>query len=334
MTHLAPPGAPAGALPALPVGSLRASRSARSTRARSTRGRAASPRRSPRAPRELDARITAASEGWTADRLGAVERSALRVAVHELETRRGARPRSRSTRRSRSRSATRPTTARGSSTASSVESNGRRHDGGRVADRRRRICSRGSSRRGRGSRRPTTPTRRSRSCRSSPSSRRRSRRSCSARSARPRPRPPHRRRSGCPGRLSELRALVEAYLDELALTPELGTLAEPMRHALGGKRVRPVLCLATGRRARRARREPAAGRGGGRARALVLARPRRPAGARRRPRAARRAVGLGAVRRGDGDPRRRRAARRGVPARALVSDTARSRASSSTRRSR
>jgi len=36
---------------------------------------------------ELDGRITAAAEGWTADRLGAVERSALRVAVHELETR-------------------------------------------------------------------------------------------------------------------------------------------------------------------------------------------------------------------------------------------------------
>jgi N utilization substance protein B len=34
---------------------------------------------------ELDARITAAAEGWTADRLGAVERSALRTAVHELE---------------------------------------------------------------------------------------------------------------------------------------------------------------------------------------------------------------------------------------------------------
>jgi N utilization substance protein B len=34
----------------------------------------------------LDARITAAAEGWTADRLGAVERSALRVAVRELET--------------------------------------------------------------------------------------------------------------------------------------------------------------------------------------------------------------------------------------------------------
>jgi N utilization substance protein B len=35
---------------------------------------------------ELDARITAASDDWTADRLGAVERSALRVAVHELST--------------------------------------------------------------------------------------------------------------------------------------------------------------------------------------------------------------------------------------------------------
>jgi geranylgeranyl diphosphate synthase type II len=43
-----------------------------------------------------------------------------------------------------------------------------------------------------------------------------------------------------------LRALIEAYLEELALEPELGSLAEPMRYALGGKRVRPVLCLATG----------------------------------------------------------------------------------------
>jgi len=45
---------------------------------------------------------------------------------------------------------------------------------------------------------------------------------------------------------SELTALAQAYLDELALTPELGSLAEPMRHAVGGKLVRPVLCLATG----------------------------------------------------------------------------------------
>ena len=34
---------------------------------------------------ELDARITAAAEGWTADRLGVVERSALRVAIRELD---------------------------------------------------------------------------------------------------------------------------------------------------------------------------------------------------------------------------------------------------------
>jgi N utilization substance protein B len=34
---------------------------------------------------ELDERITAASEGWTADRLGAVERSALRIAITELD---------------------------------------------------------------------------------------------------------------------------------------------------------------------------------------------------------------------------------------------------------
>jgi geranylgeranyl diphosphate synthase type II len=46
----------------------------------------------------------------------------------------------------------------------------------------------------------------------------------------------------------ELRGIVEAYLGELALMPELGTLDEPIRHALsgGGKRVRPVLCLAVG----------------------------------------------------------------------------------------
>jgi transcription antitermination protein NusB len=34
---------------------------------------------------ELDARITAASEGWTADRLGAIERNILRIALHELD---------------------------------------------------------------------------------------------------------------------------------------------------------------------------------------------------------------------------------------------------------
>jgi geranylgeranyl diphosphate synthase, type II len=46
----------------------------------------------------------------------------------------------------------------------------------------------------------------------------------------------------------ELRGLVEAYLDELALTPELGGLDESLCYALdgGGKRIRPILCLAVG----------------------------------------------------------------------------------------
>jgi N utilization substance protein B len=34
---------------------------------------------------ELDARIDEVSEGWPADRLGAVERNVLRIGVHELE---------------------------------------------------------------------------------------------------------------------------------------------------------------------------------------------------------------------------------------------------------
>jgi N utilization substance protein B len=34
---------------------------------------------------ELDARITDSAEGWTADRLGTLERNVLRIGVHELE---------------------------------------------------------------------------------------------------------------------------------------------------------------------------------------------------------------------------------------------------------
>ena len=34
---------------------------------------------------ELDTRITESAEGWTADRLGVVERNVLRVGIHELE---------------------------------------------------------------------------------------------------------------------------------------------------------------------------------------------------------------------------------------------------------
>jgi geranylgeranyl diphosphate synthase type II len=46
----------------------------------------------------------------------------------------------------------------------------------------------------------------------------------------------------------ELRALVEERLAGLALAAELGRLEEALRYSLlgGGKRIRPVLCLATG----------------------------------------------------------------------------------------
>jgi geranylgeranyl diphosphate synthase type II len=46
----------------------------------------------------------------------------------------------------------------------------------------------------------------------------------------------------------ELRALVEDYLGGLPFAPELGELEGALRYSLlgGGKRIRPVLCLATG----------------------------------------------------------------------------------------
>jgi geranylgeranyl diphosphate synthase type II len=49
-----------------------------------------------------------------------------------------------------------------------------------------------------------------------------------------------------PTQVDDLRTAVESYLDELALHPFLGSLEEPVRYALGGKRVRPVICLAAG----------------------------------------------------------------------------------------
>jgi geranylgeranyl diphosphate synthase type II len=47
----------------------------------------------------------------------------------------------------------------------------------------------------------------------------------------------------------ELKAIVEDYLEELELWPELHGQAESVRYAfveMGGKRIRPVICLATG----------------------------------------------------------------------------------------
>jgi geranylgeranyl diphosphate synthase type II len=51
-----------------------------------------------------------------------------------------------------------------------------------------------------------------------------------------------------PRAAEELRGLVEGYLAELAFTPELGGLEAALRYPLeaGGKRIRPVLCLAVG----------------------------------------------------------------------------------------
>ena len=48
-------------------------------------------------------------------------------------------------------------------------------------------------------------------------------------------------------RVDDLREIVEAHLADLTLAADLGELVDPMRYALagGGKRIRPVLCLAT-----------------------------------------------------------------------------------------
>ena len=60
--------------------------------------------------------------------------------------------------------------------------------------------------------------------------------------------------------VDELRTLIEGALDRLTLTAELGGLHEAMRYAYeaGGKRIRPLLCLATTEAA--GRPEPAAHR--------------------------------------------------------------------------
>jgi geranylgeranyl diphosphate synthase type II len=48
--------------------------------------------------------------------------------------------------------------------------------------------------------------------------------------------------------LEELRQLADDFLDELPFSADLGRLEEALRYSLlgGGKRIRPVLCLATG----------------------------------------------------------------------------------------
>ena len=55
------------------------------TAARSIRGRASSPRRRSLTPPTSTAGSRRPSDGWAADRLGVVERTALRVAIEELD---------------------------------------------------------------------------------------------------------------------------------------------------------------------------------------------------------------------------------------------------------
>ena len=65
-------------------GTSRASRWRRCTRARWTTSRARLAAVAAKAP-DLDARITSASDDWAADRLGAIERNILRIALYELD---------------------------------------------------------------------------------------------------------------------------------------------------------------------------------------------------------------------------------------------------------
>ena len=116
----------------------------------------------------------------------------------------------------------------------------------------------------------------------------------------------------------DLRELVEDYLAELRFSDRAATagLDEAMRYSLlaGGKRIRPVLCLAAARAAGSRSGSGAPGGGGDRADPHLLADPRRPAGDGRRRAAARAADLARRLRRGRRDPRRRRAVRRGDPA--------------------
>ena len=93
----------------------------------------------------------------------------------------------------------------------------------------------------------------------------------------------------------ELREQVDAYLASLSFDehPATAGLQEAMRYSLlaGGKRIRPVLCLATGRALGGRARRSAADRSRDRADPHLLADPRRSAGDGRR-RAASRATDL------------------------------------------
>ncbi len=245
-----------------------------------------------RTRRELDATISDYAEDWTADRLGAVERNVLRIALKELE--RGEVP----------MEVVLDEAVRLAKRYASDDA-GRLVNGilGRVVREQSRVVSAEESLQRAEELLAQLEETRAELERLSESEDVDGAIEALTRLSRAREGGRGRARSGrggrptLPRRPDELRAAVEDYLAELALTPELDGLEEPMRYALagGGKRVRPVLCLATGGGGRRRRRARAPGRGRGRARPHVLARPRRPAGARRRRRAARAADGARAA---------------------------------------
>ena len=118
----------------------------------------------------------------------------------------------------------------------------------------------------------------------------------------------------------ELRELVESSLEDLALHDALGELGSSMRYALGGggKRIRPVLCLATTEAAGGSAGVGSAGRARARAGPHLLARPRRSSRDGRRRRATRATEHAHRVRRGRRAPRRGRSPRRGVRPRAAL----------------
>ena len=114
----------------------------------------------------------------------------------------------------------------------------------------------------------------------------------------------------------ELQEQVDALPRGAALRREPGTerLEEAMRYSLlaGGKRIRPVLALATAEALGRRPAEVLPLAAAHRDDPHLLADPRRPAGDGRRRPAPRQAHLPRGLRRGRGDPRRRRALRRGA----------------------
>ena len=126
----------------------------------------------------------------------------------------------------------------------------------------------------------------------------------------------HRRPAALPGRAPAAGRRLPRGRARSAPSRASERLEEAMRYSLlaGGKRIRPVLALATAEALGRDPAEVHAVRGRDRDDPHLLADPRRPAGDGRRRAAPRKAHLPRGVRRGRRDPRRRRPVRRGAAA--------------------